>query len=402
MTCRFENRLAGQALEMRGLRGRYAAYARDDLPKVFNAIRQAQSQGRWTALLLNYELGEWLEPDVNWAGTSGQTPCPPVTPSRIAEQDPSARIASGDTPRITALIYDQAVAAPVWSGPAKPDAIGLRSRASTPRASYIRYVQTLRAAIARGDLYQANYTIRLELDIDTPPRELYCRIAAAHPSAHAAYIEDGARRILSFSPELFFERRGHTITTRPMKGTAPRHHDAEQDQLAAHELLRSEKNRAENLMIVDLLRNDLGRIATPGTVSVERLFALEQYPSVWTLTSTISAQTPGHDLESLLRALFPCGSVTGAPKIAAMQKIRQLESGPRGIYCGSVGWLAPGGDCSLNVAIRTIEMRDDRHGVFGVGGGIVHDSEPELEWEECLWKSRLLKAARPGLPRTYA
>src|SRR5690606_32236157 len=127
----------------------------------------------------------------------------------------------------------------------------------------------------------------------------------------------------------------------------------------------------ENLMIVDLLRNDLGRIATPGSVKVDALFTLEQYPSVWTLTSTISAEAPGIGLEPLLHALFPCGSITGAPKIAAMQKIKQLEHSPRGIYCGSVGWLAPNGDCSLNVAIRTVEMHDARHGVFGVGGGIV-------------------------------
>ncbi|MFA5487880.1 MAG: aminodeoxychorismate synthase component I [Candidimonas sp.] len=401
MTCRFENRLAGQALEMRGLRGRYAAQARDELPDVFAAIRRAQDQGCWTALLLNYELGEWLEPDVNWSETPTTTACPADTPGPVAARDAPPRACLQD-PRITALVYDQAVAAPVWPEPATSAAVGLHSRASTPRATYIHRVQGLRASIARGELYQANYTIRLALDVDAPPRELYRRIAAAHPSAHAAYIEDGARRILSFSPELFFERRGHTITTRPMKGTAPRHPDLERDLRAARELQASEKNRAENVMIVDLLRNDLGRLATPGSVSVDRLFALERYPSVWTLTSTISAQAPGHDLESLLRALFPCGSVTGAPKIAAMRKIRLMETAPRGIYCGSVGWLAPNGDCSLNVAIRTIEMHDDRHGVFGVGGGIVHDSDPELEWEECLWKSRLLATAPPGPARTSA
>jgi para-aminobenzoate synthetase component 1 len=175
-----------------------------------------------------------------------------------------------------------------------------------------------------------------------------------------------------------------------MKGTAPRHEDPAEDERLGRELLQSEKNRAENLMIVDLLRNDLGRIAVPGTVSVDALFSLERYPSVWTLTSTIRAQAPEVGLETLLRALFPCGSITGAPKIAAMKKIKELEGRTRGIYCGSIGWLAPGGDCSLNVAIRTIEMHDEQDGVFGVGGGIVYDSVPEQEWEECLWKARIL------------
>jgi para-aminobenzoate synthetase component 1 len=179
-----------------------------------------------------------------------------------------------------------------------------------------------------------------------------------------------------------------------MKGTAPRHIDPTLDERSGRELQHSEKNRAENLMIVDLLRNDLGRIAVPGTVKVEKLFSLECYPSVWTLTSTITAQAPTASLEDVLKALFPCGSVTGAPKIAAMQAIQKLEDTPRGIYCGSVGWLAPDGDMSLNVAIRTIEMQDAHTGIFGVGGGIVFDSDPDMEWEECRWKARILDTGR--------
>jgi len=146
-------------------------------------------------------------------------------------------------------------------------------------------------------------------------------------------------------------------------------------------------------MIVDLLRNDLGRLAVPGSVKVQSLCELECYPSVWTLTSTVTAHAPAASLETLLRALFPCGSITGAPKIAAMRKIRLHEASPRGIYCGSLGWLAPNGDCTFNVAIRTIEMHKPGHGVMGVGGGIVHDSDPALEWEECLWKARILNTA---------
>src|SRR5690606_24263696 len=189
------------------------------------------------------------------------------------------------------------------------------------------------------------------------PEQLYRTIASRHPIAHAAYFEDGHRTIASFSPELFVTRRGDKLTVRPMKGTAPRHPDPAQDQRQAEALQTSTKNRAENLMIVDLLRNDLGRIAVPGSVHVEALFSLEKYPSVWTLTSTISAtQSRNYSLLELCAALFPCGSITGAPKVAAMQAIAEVEPYPRGIYCGSLGWLAPDGDCSLNVAIRTLEL----------------------------------------------
>src|SRR5690606_23307915 len=188
---------------------------------------------------------------------------------------------------------------------------------------------------------------------------------------------------------LFIARDGARLRVRPMKGTAPRHADPAWDRQAGEALQRSAKNRAENLMIVDLLRNDLGRIAVPGSVRVPALFDLEAYPSVWTLTSTVEAEAPDVPLAEVMRALFPCGSVTGAPKIAAMRAIRALEQRRRGIYCGSVGWLAPDGDFSLNVAIRTIELRDGQ-AQFGVGGGIVYDSRAADEWEECLWKARVL------------
>lgn len=185
-------------------------------------------------------------------------------------------------------------------------------------------------------------------------------------------------------------RQGERLVTRPMKGTAPRHADPAEDARLGRELLASDKNRAENLMIVDLLRNDLGRLATPGSVKVDALFSLERYPTVWTMTSTVSAHAPHAGLADVLRALFPCGSITGAPKIAAMRRIRQMEAAPRGLYCGSIGWLAPDGDFSLNVAIRTLVLDRAGHGVYGVGGGIVHDSDAAQEWQECHWKARIL------------
>jgi para-aminobenzoate synthetase component 1 len=398
MLCRFEDRLSGEALEMDGYSHRIAAHARGELPAAFAQIQSAQDHGCWVALLLNYELGEWLEPAFSsGASTGALAPAASTDSARSTSGDtrpapPGSPPVDGPPALLTALVYRQAHKRAVWDAPAHSPQRSLDVRPLIEQRRYLDNIQTLRDSIGRGELYQANYTMPIAIESPVGPQALYRHIATKHPTAHAAYIEDGQRRILSFSPELFFARRGTTLTVRPMKGTAPRHADPLQDAAAGQALLRSEKNRAENVMIVDLLRNDLGRLATPGSVKVGTLFSLEKYPSVWTLTSTITAEAPHASLQDLLRALFPCGSITGAPKIAAMQKIKALETTPRGIYCGSVGWLAPDGDCSLNVAIRTIEMRDERHGIFGVGGGIVYDSDPALEWEECLWKARILGA----------
>lgn len=378
MLCRFEDRLSGQALELFDFSRRIRACQADELPAAFADIEASRQQGCWVALLLDYELGEWLEPAVLEMGEERARP-------RALPAD------SADAPRLTALVYKHAARVPVWSGLADESVVDLDAQLFIEKHHYLQQVESIRASIGRGDLYQTNYTFPIKVESAAPYPDLYKAIAARHPASHAAYIEDGARTILSFSPELFFARKGATLTVRPMKGTAPRHADPVLDNLAAQELQHSAKNRAENLMIVDLLRNDLGRLATPGSVNVDALFSLEGYPSVWTLTSTISAQAPDKSLEALLRALFPCGSITGAPKIAAMKKIRELEAHPRGIYCGSVGWLAPDGDCSLNVAIRTLSMQQGGSGVFGVGGGIVHDSDAELEWQECQWKARILR-----------
>lgn len=376
MLCRFENRLSGQAIELLDFVERIEACSAAELPAAFEQISAAQQKGCWVALLLNYELGEWLDPA-----------CLSPVPAQLASLAAIGR----KTPRLTALIYRQASREPVWDAPSNSEPIQLESRPLIAKTDYLKNIGILQACIRRGELYQANYTFPIQLRTHAALRDLYRTIAAQHPTAHAAYIEDDERSILSFSPELFVARQGATLTVRPMKGTAPRHGDPVLDQRSGQALLHSEKNRAENLMIVDLLRNDLGRLAIPGSVKVEALFTLERYPSVWTLTSTITAQAPNKSLEDILRALFPCGSITGAPKIAAMKKIQTLETSPRGIYCGSLGWLAPNGDLSLNVAIRTMEMPASGPGLFGIGGGIVHDSDPELEWEECLWKARILR-----------
>lgn len=377
MDCRFEDRLAGRAFRFEGYCSRIEARTAADVAPALAAIEAARQQGRWVALLLDYELGEWLLPEATLAAPAG-----PWTPPQ-----------DDGRPRLTALVFDRKVDDTPWDAPdaaSAPAAISL----PTPRmteADYVRQVDAIRGLIEDGELYQVNYTQPLDLQYQGDPATLYRRIAARNPVAHGAFIQDGERTVLSFSPELFVRREGSRLTTRPMKGTAPRQPDPIEDARLGQGLLASEKNRAENLMIVDLLRNDLGRLAQPGSVKVDALFSLERYPTVWTMTSTVSAEAPGAGLQAVLHALFPCGSITGAPKVAAMRRIRQMETAPRGLYCGSVGWLAPNGDFSLNVAIRTLVLDAHGHGVYSVGGGIVHDSDPAEEWQECHWKARILR-----------
>lgn len=382
MQARFEDRLAGRALQLLGPRERISACRRGEVPAALDAIERARAAGHWIALLLDYELGEWLLPEAA-RPPPGETDAEP-----LRADDGSARL--------TALVFDQARQEAPWDAPAAGDPPA-RIAAVRPRMArelYLERIEQIRTLIAQGELYQVNYTLPLDVSVEGDPRSLYRHIASRHPVAHAAYVEDGQRTVLSFSPELFVARQDSRLVTRPMKGTAPRHADPAEDQRLGDALRASPKDRAENLMIVDLLRNDLGRLAAPGSVRVDDLFALERYPSVWTLTSTISAAAPHATLAQVLAALFPCGSITGAPKIAAMRRIRRMEIAPRGLYCGSVGWLAPDGDFSLNVAIRTLVLPTSgpavRSGVYHVGGGIVHDSDPEREWQECHWKARIL------------
>jgi para-aminobenzoate synthetase component 1 len=371
--CRFEDRLTLRARVLTQPCGRILASSPEELPAAFAQIEGARRGGYWVALLLDYELGEWLEPTL-------AKPAPPH-------------------PRLTALVFEKMHEERPWSLGAECKSDKQASIISVtpgiPKERYLARIAQIRDWIAQGEVYQVNATFPLLVKTEGDPAQLYRQIATHHPAAHAAYIEDIGRTILSFSPELFLQRSGNTLMTRPMKGTAPRSADPETDRKLGEALHASEKNRAENLMIVDLLRNDLGRLARPGTVRADPLFSLEKYPSVWTMTSTVQAEiTPETSLAEILKALFPCGSVTGAPKIAAMKRIQETESEPRGLYCGSLGWLAPNGDFSLNVAIRTLVLDEAGQGRYHVGGGIVYDSNPEQEWDECNWKARILNTDR--------
>jgi para-aminobenzoate synthetase/4-amino-4-deoxychorismate lyase len=277
--------------------------------------------------------------------------------------------------------------------PASPESYTLGEwRPSISNADYMERVERIRSLIAAGDTYQVNLTFRLCAEFDGDDAALYSRLAQAQRSAFCAHLRFGGAAIVSASPELFFRWTGDELELRPMKGTRPRGRwEAEDDALAA-ELLASPKERAENLMIVDLLRNDAGRISRFGSVTVPRLFEAERYETVHQLTSTIRSRTlPGTRLTDVFRALFPCGSITGAPKVRTSQIIAEMEDGPRGVYTGAIGFVSPG-EAVFSVAIRTLVL-DRRAGTaeLGVGSGITYDSAAGAELRECTDKARFTR-----------
>ncbi|HET7864179.1 MAG TPA: aminodeoxychorismate synthase component I [Burkholderiaceae bacterium] len=285
-------------------------------------------------------------------------------------------------------------------------------RADVDRPGFDRAIAAIHAAIRAGETYQVNYTYRCSFDAFGSPVALYRRLRARQPVAYGALMHlptPTPRWVLSCSPELFVRHQQGLLTARPMKGTARREREPEGDSETARLLSLDEKNRAENLMIVDLLRNDLGRIARTGSVRVPDLFTIEPYATVFQMTSTVQAQVePGLGLPEMLRALFPCGSITGAPKHHTMQIIAGLEQGPRGLYTGAIGWLdaprEPGracGDFCFSVAIRTLTLQDAQAdglqpGRLGIGAGIVLDSVAADEFAECRLKARFVSGLDPG------
>lgn len=268
------------------------------------------------------------------------------------------------------------------------------ARFTISREEYENKIKTIRTLIEAGDVYQINFTDRLTFCLRGTPWELFASLYQEHPTPYAAFLNTGTEQVISLSPELFFRIEGNTIVVQPMKGTAPRGINLEQDHLKAKQLRESEKERAENVMIVDLMRNDLGKLCVAGSVKTSRLFETKRFRSVWQMTSTIEGTLPGQwSLSGVIRALFPPGSVTGAPKIRAMEHIASLESSPRGPYTGAIGYFSSG-QSQFNVAIRTAILRGIQ-GVMGVGSGITYDSLPSAEWEECEWKCGFLTRRMP-------
>jgi para-aminobenzoate synthetase/4-amino-4-deoxychorismate lyase len=303
-----------------------------------------------------------------------------------------------DLPLVWFALFDRANVRPVDPPAPMGDPSFGPLHASVDRASYRSAVRLIKQRIADGDTYQVNYTFRLTGGFHGDPRDLFAALISNQAGRHSAYLQIGSHTICSASPELFFARRGRDLTARPMKGTVGRGRTVEEDIRQRNELYQSTKQRAENVMIVDMVRNDLGRVADVGSVVVPELFALERYPTVWQMTSLVTARSSA-SLSALFAAIHPSASVTGAPKVSTMAIVEELEPDPRGVYTGAIGYLKPDGTARFNVAIRTavIDHRDARGATlqFGVGSAIVWDSDADAEYDECLLKAGIL-AERPA------
>ncbi|MDB5679885.1 aminodeoxychorismate synthase component I [Sphingomonas bacterium] len=295
-------------------------------------------------------------------------------------------IAPGDVPD---LLPDPASA---WVGTPRPD---------VDRAGYAERFDRVHALIEAGDIYQANLSYRARVPVAGDPLAIYAKLRANAQAGYGAVVSTGIDWLLSLSPELFFALDGVKLTAKPMKGTARRGSTPDEDRALAATLAEDPKQRAENLMIVDLLRNDLSRVAIPASVAVPDLFAVETYPTIHTMTSTVTATlAPDQDSIDVLAALFPCGSITGAPKIRAIEALAEIEatSAPRGAYTGAIGRLDASGGAMFNVAIRTLAIAgDDDHATLGAGGGIVADSREAEEWDEALAKMAFVTAGAPTI-----
>lgn len=356
-----------------------------DIPDLLTAIEAAQGRGLHAAGYLAYEAGHGLAPA--WRGGVGTAAGSEAMPlGWFALFEHVQRI---DADAVAAHLPDPAGA---WIGAVTP---------LVTRADYLARVAAVLALIEAGDIYQANLTFRAEVPVLGNALAIHARLRQTARAGYGGVIWTGTQAIVSHSPELFFALRGGQVMARPMKGTAARLPDAEADAAAARDLADDPKQRAENLMIVDLIRNDLSRVAVPGSVAVPDLFRVESFPTIHQLVSDVSARLPGGvGAVDVLRAAFPCGSITGAPKVRAMEIIDALEGDARGIYTGSIGFIEPGGDAAFNVAIRTLVFPDssDLHGganraTLGLGSGIVADSQPADEWRECLAKGEFVAAA---------
>jgi para-aminobenzoate synthetase/4-amino-4-deoxychorismate lyase len=354
----------------------------DEVPGVLAAAEQAAARSLWVAGFVTYEAAPGSDPAL-----------------RV-----HARPADGpfaDLPLAWFAMFEGREETSLPEPPEPLTDIATAWRPAMRRTDYDVAIARIHEAIADGDTYQVNFTLPLEAEVRGDPRGLYRDLAYAQRGSYASYIDTGSHRVLSASPELFFRIDGDRITSRPMKGTAPRGRWLGEDEEMRRTLEGSVKDRAENAMIVDLLRNDIGRVARSGSVRWTDLFAAERYETVWQLTSTVEAELrPNEGIADVFAALFPCGSVTGAPKVSTMGIIADLEVAARGVYCGTVGFLAPSGaagpSARFNVAIRTV-VQDARSGaaVYGVGGGITWDSRAAAEYDEAVAKARVLTARRP-------
>ena len=376
---RFDDLQAGRSFV---LRDQVVARSVSEIPDVIALVNSAEDQARaglWVAVALTYEAGAALD-----------------------DSFPRRPLGVPGLPLAWMAAFRSRDQVPPLTPAPSPSVVDVRRRGGSEW--FTRDVTTCRDLIAHGLTYQINLTDRFDGRLVGSPFDLYRSMATAQGGAFNAYIDLGDHVVVSASPELFLRLDGDRVTARPMKGTARRAARADDDERVGRELVESVKDRAENVMIVDLMRNDLSRLAGPGDVSVPALFTAERYETVWQLTSTVQAEIwPSLSIVDVLRATFPCGSVTGAPKVAAMRFIDQIEPWPRGMYCGAIGLIEPNDasdtrrpSATFNVAIRTAVI-DKSSGVveFGAGGGITWGSQPDLEDAELESKAVVLTTCRP-------
>jgi para-aminobenzoate synthetase / 4-amino-4-deoxychorismate lyase len=349
----------------------------EDIKRALSEIDQERAQGRYVVTLFSYELGELLQEVRSSEAIDTATPLIEAYSFAKGEHLSAQQVSEWVYDRVTNLAPGQQVCGL------------LNLQANLSEEDHARDIAKIQRYIAQGDTYQVNHTFRLKGQLFGHPLALYQTLRARQPVRYGAYIETDSRTVLCFSPELFIKNEGDLISAKPMKGTLGNAAGSAQD------LANNEKDRAENLMITDLIRNDLGRICETGSIAVPTLFQVEEVGSVYQMTSTITGKLrAGLSLAEILKASFPCGSVTGAPKRRTMGIICDLERAPRNLYCGSIACFAPNGDFQMNVVIRTLEIDSRGQCEMGIGSGITIDSNAKHEWQECAAKALFVT----GLP----
>ena len=349
---------------------RIVAWDIGEVASALERVRDGLKAGKHAAGYLGYEAGHALDPKL---AASARRSDGPLLSFGLFE--------GFDTPDLGSFLPD---AGGAYVGHPKP---------RIAQEAYEGAVRQVRENLFAGNFYQANLTFGCDAAVCGNPLAIYARLRRSAEAGWSGVLIDEDRSLISLSPEQFFTIRGGIIESRPMKGTAPRRSDPVADAREVEALAADEKQRAENLMIVDLMRNDLARVSEAGSVEVPELFAVETYPTVHQMVSRITSRLrDGFDAIDVIRTIFPCGSVTGAPKVAAIEALTRLEPEPRGAYTGSMGWIEPGGDAAFNVLIRTLEWRNGASRArLGLGSGLVVDSNPRDEWAECLLKGDFVR-----------
>jgi para-aminobenzoate synthetase/4-amino-4-deoxychorismate lyase len=365
------------------------AHTHDQVKPVLDAVNTLSQQGVWCVGYLRFEAAPAFDAALAVHEANG-----PLAWFGVYTQAlpwPTSLAPERTEPNASPVTPQNQDGHTVVDAPAA--ATQVRWQSSLSRSEFDTRMASIHQAIAAGDFYQVNYTAPLIGEFAGTPVALFKRLHRAQPNGYAAFIDTGVEQVLSVSPELFFDWQSGQLLTRPMKGTAPRGNNPAEDEALVRGLLASPKERAENVMIVDLLRNDVSRIAEPFSVTVPTLFKVQTLPTVFQMVSDVSARTrPGTTLTDVFGALFPCGSITGAPKVQAMRAIKDLEPAPRGIYCGAIGVVRPGGHATFNVAIRTVTLRGNA-AVCGIGSGITFDATAAAEWQEWQHKRGFLDRA---------